>query len=157
MAWLTCLLWVALLDVASAARVKDISDLYGVRDNNLLGYGLVTGLRRTGDTLRNQATIQTLAKRLQGLGVTLTTDQIRARNVAVVMVTANFPSTARPGQKIDVVVSSAGDAISIEGGVLVTQLLALMANLRWLKVLWLLVGIITRLVPVFQKITQPLV
>ena len=55
---------------ADAARVKDIADIYGVRDNNLLGYGLVTGLQRTGDTMRNQATIQTVAKRLQGLGVT---------------------------------------------------------------------------------------
>ena len=52
---------------ADAARVKDIADIYGIRDNNLLGYGLVTGLQRTGDTMRNQATIQTVAKRLQGL------------------------------------------------------------------------------------------
>ena len=110
---------------ADAARVKDISDIYGVRDNNLLGYGLVTGLQRTGDTMRNQATIQTVAKRLQGLGVTLTPDQIRSRNVAVVMVTARLPSSARPGQRIDVTVSSAGDAISLQGGVLqLTQLLA---------------------------------
>ena len=108
---------------ADAARVKDISDIYGVRDNNLLGYGLVTGLQRTGDTMRNQATIQTVAKRLQGLGVTLTPDQIRSRNVAVVMVTARLPSSARPGQRIDVTVSSAGDAISLQGGVLqLTQL-----------------------------------
>jgi flagellar P-ring protein precursor FlgI len=110
---------------ADAARVKDIADIYGVRDNNLLGYGLVTGLQRTGDTMRNQATIQTVAKRLQGLGVTLTPDQIRSRNVAVVMVTAKLPSSARPGQRIDVTVSSAGDAISLQGGVLqLTQLLA---------------------------------
>lgn len=108
-----------------AARVKDIADIYGIRDNNLLGYGLVTGLQRTGDTMRNQATIQTVAKRLQGLGVTLTPDQIRSRNVAVVMVTARLPSSARPGQRIDVTVSSAGDAISLQGGVLqLTQLLA---------------------------------
>lgn len=110
---------------ADAARVKDISDIYGIRDNNLLGYGLVTGLQRTGDTMRNQATIQTVAKRLQGLGVTLTPDQIRSRNVAVVMVTATLPSSSRPGQRIDVTVSSAGDAISLQGGVLqLTQLLA---------------------------------
>lgn len=110
---------------ADAARIKDISDIYGIRDNNLLGYGLVTGLQRTGDTMRNQATIQTVAKRLQGLGVTLTPDQIRSRNVAVVMVTATLPSSSRPGQRIDVTVSSAGDAISLQGGVLqLTQLLA---------------------------------
>lgn len=116
------LIWVVPVD---AARVKDITDIYGVRDNNLLGYGLVTGLQRTGDTMRNQATIQTVAKRLQGLGITLTPEQIRSRNVAVVMVTGSLPSTARPGQRIDVVVSSAGDAISLQGGVLqLTQLLA---------------------------------
>ena len=110
---------------ADAARIKDISDIYGIRDNNLLGYGLVTGLQRTGDTMRNQATIQTVAKRLQGLGITLTPDQIRSRNVAVVMVTATLPSSSRPGQRVDVTVSSAGDAISLQGGVLqLTQLLA---------------------------------
>ena len=63
------------------SKGKRHSDIYGVRDNNLLGYGLVTGLQRTGDTMRNQATIQTVAKRLQGLGVTLTPEQIRSRNV----------------------------------------------------------------------------
>ena len=110
---------------ADAARVKDIADIYGVRDNNLLGYGLVTGLQRTGDTMRNQATIQTVAKRLQGLGVTLTPDQIRSRNVAVVMVTARLPSSARPGQRIDVTVSSAGDAFHLSGVLQLTQLLTL--------------------------------
>ena len=110
---------------ADAARVKDIADIYGIRDNNLLGYGLVTGLQRTGDTMRNQATIQTVSKRLQGLGITLTPEQIRSRNVAVVMVTGRLPSSARPGQRIDVTVSSAGDAISLQGGVLqLTQMLA---------------------------------
>ena len=119
--WIFSLLWI---NMAEAVRVKDISDIYGMRDNSLIGYGLVTGLQRTGDTMRNEATIQTLSKRLQGLGVTLTADQIRSRNVAVVMVTATMPSTARPGQKLDVTVSSAGDAMSLQGGVLqLTQLL----------------------------------
>ena len=82
-------------------------------------------IKRTGDTIRNEATIRTLAKRLQGLGVTLTVEQIRARNVAVVMVTGTLPVTARAGQRIDVEVSSAGDALSLEGGVLqLTPLLA---------------------------------
>ena len=103
---------------ASAARIKDIADIYGVRDNAIFGYGLVTGLKRTGDTIRNEATIRTLSKRLQGLGVTLTVDQIMSRNVAVVMVTARLPVTSRPGQKLDIEVSSAGDALSLEGGVL---------------------------------------
>ena len=124
-ACMICAIWSMGALPADASRVKDIADIYGVRDNNLLGYGLVTGLQRTGDTMRNQATIQSVAKRLQGLGITLTPDQIRSRNVAIVMVTATLPSTARPGQRIDVTVSSAGDAISLQGGVLqLTQLLA---------------------------------
>jgi flagellar P-ring protein precursor FlgI len=104
--------------VADAARVKDIASIYGVRDNVVFGYGLVTGLNRTGDSRRNEATIRTLANRLQGLGVTLQTDDIISRNVAVVMVTAHIPSSARPGHKVDIEVSSSGDAKSLEGGVL---------------------------------------
>jgi flagellar P-ring protein precursor FlgI len=103
---------------AHAARIKDIASVYGARDNMIFGYGLVTGLRRTGDTIRNEATLRSLAKRLQGLGLTLTPDQIRSRNVAAVMVTSTIPSSARPGQRFDVLVSSAGDASSLSGGVL---------------------------------------
>ena len=106
----------SLSGVAEAARIKDIASIYGVRDNAVFGYGLITGLNRTGDSRRNEATIRTLANRLQGLGVTLQTDDIISRNVAVVMVTARIPSTARPGHKIDIEVSSTGDAKSLEGG-----------------------------------------
>jgi len=106
------------LGTAEAARIKDVASVYGSRDNMLFGYGLVTGLRRTGDTIRNEATLRSLAKRLQGLGLTLTPDQIRSRNVAAVMVTATIPSSARPGQKFDILVSSVGDAASLSGGVL---------------------------------------
>jgi flagellar P-ring protein precursor FlgI len=113
------------VQTSPAARIKDITDIYGIRENHLFGYGLVTGLKRSGDSIRNKAALQTLAKRLQGLGITLTTDQIRARNVAVVMVTGKITTTARPGQRLDVDVSSAGDATSLEGGVLqLTRLLA---------------------------------
>lgn len=108
----------SLSGVAEAARIKDIASIYGVRDNAVFGYGLITGLNRTGDSRRNEATIRTLANRLQGLGVTLQTDDIISRNVAVVMVTARIPSTARPGHKVDIEVSSTGDAKSLEGGVL---------------------------------------
>jgi flagellar P-ring protein precursor FlgI len=103
---------------ADAARVKDIASIYGVRDNAVFGYGLVTGLNRTGDSRRNEATIRSLANRLQGLGVTLQTQDIISRNVAVVMVTARVPSSARPGHMLSVEVSSSGDAKSLEGGVL---------------------------------------
>ena len=92
----------SLSGVAEAARIKDIASIYGVRDNAVFGYGLITGLNRTGDSRRNEATIPALANRLQGLGVTLQTDDIISRNVAVVMVTARIPSTARPGHKIDI-------------------------------------------------------
>lgn len=103
---------------AQAARVKDVASLMGVRTNSLFGYGLVTGLNRSGDSLRNEAAIRALANRLQGLGFTVSTDEIMARNVAVVMVTAEMPSYARPGHRLDVTVSSSGDAMSLAGGVL---------------------------------------
>jgi flagellar P-ring protein precursor FlgI len=112
------MLLIGLSGSAEAARVKDISSIYGVRDNAVFGYGLVTGLNRTGDSRRNEATIRTLANRLQGLGVTLSTDDIISRNVAVAMVTARIPANARPGHKIDIEVSSTGDAKSLQGGVL---------------------------------------
>lgn len=108
-----------------AARVKDVATVYGVRENVLFGYGLVTGLRRTGDSRRNEATIRSLSNRLQGLGITLAADDIITRNVAVVMVTAMLPADTSPGHRIDVEVSSVGDATSLEGGVL--QLTALYA------------------------------
>ena len=116
MMWLLCSL--LSFSTAEAARIKDIASVYGSRDNLLFGYGIVTGLRRTGDSIRNESTIRSLAKRLQGLGITLTVDQIRSRNVAAVMVTTSIPSSARPGQKFDILVSSAGDAASLAGGVL---------------------------------------
>ena len=103
---------------ADGARVKDIASVYGVRDNTIFGYGLVTGLNRSGDSRRNEATIRALANRLQGLGFTIGTDEILARNVAVVMVTARMAAGSRPGHRIDVEVSSSGDATSLEGGVL---------------------------------------
>jgi flagellar P-ring protein precursor FlgI len=103
---------------AEGARIKDIASIYGVRDNAVFGYGLVTGLNRSGDSRRNEGTIRTLANRLQGLGVTLSTEDIISRNVAVVMVTSSIPANARPGHKIDINVSSTGDAKSLEGGVL---------------------------------------
>jgi flagellar P-ring protein precursor FlgI len=103
---------------AQAARVKDVASLYGARENMLIGYGLVTGLNRTGDTLQNKASIRALVNRLQGMGFTVTPQEVMARNVAVVMVTARLPAHARSGHQVDVEVSSTGDATSLEGGVL---------------------------------------
>lgn len=103
---------------ADAARVKDVATLYGERQNPLLGYGLVVGLNRTGDSTQNAAAVRSLVNRLQGLGVTMSGSDIQARNAAVVMVTASLPAGVRPGSQIDVQVSSTGDARSLEGGIL---------------------------------------
>jgi flagellar P-ring protein precursor FlgI len=106
---------------AQSVRIKDIADMEGVRDNQLVGYGLVVGLNGTGDRLRNAAfTRQSLIGMLERLGVN-TRDQERqldTRNIAAVMVTANLPAFARPGSRIDVSVSTLGDATNITGGTL---------------------------------------
>jgi len=123
-------LGLALLGVPPAGaqvRIKDIADVEGVRDNQLVGYGLVVGLNGTGDRLRTSPfTRQSLIGVLERLGVN-TRDQERqldTRNVAAVMVTANLPAFARPGSRIDIAVSTLGDSTNITGGtLLVTPLL----------------------------------
>jgi flagellar P-ring protein precursor FlgI len=114
--WLSILLAVAL--PAQAARVKDVAAVYGIRSNPLFGYGLVSGLNRTGDSAQNAAAIRALSGRLKGLGVAMSDEDIKSRNIAIVMVTATLPAGTRPGSMLDVQVSSAGDARSLEGGVL---------------------------------------
>ena len=108
-------------------RIKDIADFEGVRDNQLVGYGLVVGLNGTGDRLRTAIfTRQTLIGMLEHLGVNTRDNEARldTRNVAAVMVTANLPPFARPGSRIDIAVSALGDATNITGGtLLVTPLL----------------------------------
>jgi flagellar P-ring protein precursor FlgI len=120
----------ALLAAGAAAqpvRIKDIADIEGVRDNQLVGYGLVVGLAGTGDRLRTAIfTRQSLVGMLERLGVNTRDNEIRldTRNVAAVMVTANLPAFARPGSRIDVAVSALGDATNLQGGtLLVTPLL----------------------------------
>ncbi|MGG5817974.1 flagellar basal body P-ring protein FlgI [Falsiroseomonas sp. HW251] len=108
-------------------RIKDIADIEGVRDNQLVGYGLVVGLNGTGDRLRSSPfTRQSLIGVLERLGVNTRDQEVRldTRNVAAVMVTANLPPFARPGSRIDIAVSTLGDASNITGGtLLVTPLL----------------------------------
>lgn len=99
-------------------RLRDISTVEGVRDNLLLGYGLVVGLKRTGDSQQTIFSTQTLANILQRMGVQIPVSSVQIRNVAAVFVTATLPPFARPGVRIDVTVSSIGDAKSIEGGLL---------------------------------------
>lgn len=105
---------------AGATRIKDITNLQGVRDNQLIGYGLVMGLQGTGDTLRNSPyTEQALQSMLNRLGVNVQGVPLRARNVAAVTVTADLPPFAGVGSRIDVNISSVGDATSLKGGTLV--------------------------------------
>jgi flagellar P-ring protein precursor FlgI len=108
-------------------RIKDIADVEGVRDNQLVGYGLVVGLNGTGDRLRSAVfTRQSLIGVLERLGVNTRDQEARldTKNVAAVMVTANLPAFSRPGTRIDVAVSTLGDATNITGGtLLVTPLL----------------------------------
>jgi flagellar P-ring protein FlgI len=99
-------------------RLRDISTVEGVRDNMLVGYGLVAGLRRTGDSQQTQFSTQTLANILERMGVQIPVASVQIRNVAAVFVTATLPPFARPGTRIDVTVSSIGDAKSLEGGLL---------------------------------------
>lgn len=102
----------------SAMRVKDLGRFEGWRDNQLVGYGLVTGLAGTGDTSRSKATQQSLANMLKQFDLNISIDQINSRNAAAVMITATLPPFARPGDKLDVTVTSIGDARSLVGGTL---------------------------------------
>lgn len=107
--------------VASDVRIKDIATVEGVRENQLVGYGLVVGLNGTGDSLRNSPfTEKSIEGMLERLGVgNLSEDKIKTTNTAAVMVTAMLPPFARRGSPIDVVVSSLGDATSLRGGTLI--------------------------------------
>jgi len=120
-------LWLAPSAASAQVRIKDIADIEGVRDNQLVGYGLVVGLNGTGDRLDSAVfTRQSLMGMLERLGVN-TRDQesrLQTKNVAAVMVTANLPAFARSGSRIDVAVSALGDAKDLTGGtLLVTPLL----------------------------------
>jgi flagellar P-ring protein precursor FlgI len=106
--------------LASPVRIKDIVEFGGVRGNDLVGYGLVVGLNGTGDGLRNAPfTEEIMTSILERLGVNVTGEQFRPKNVAAVFVTATLPPFARTGARIDVTVSAIGDAKSLLGGTLV--------------------------------------
>jgi flagellar P-ring protein precursor FlgI len=99
-----------------ADRIKDIASFEGVRDNQLLGYGIVVGLDGTGD--KGRASVQGIINMLERLGITLTPADISSKNIAAVVITATLPPFAKPGIKIDALVSTIGDAKSIQGGTL---------------------------------------
>jgi len=109
-----------LMTVASSARtrLKDMATIEGVRDNQLIGYGLVVGLGGTGDRQQTVFSTQSLSNLLRTMGVNVAPTALRVRNIAAVMTTANLPAFAAPGTKIDVTVSSIGDAQSLRGGTL---------------------------------------
>ncbi len=98
--------------------VRDITTVAGVRENPLVGYGIVVGLNGTGDRRQTVFTTQTLANIMQRMGVQIPPASVRVNNVAAVFVTAKLPAFGRPGMKLDITVSSIGDAKSLEGGVL---------------------------------------
>jgi flagellar P-ring protein precursor FlgI len=120
----------ALAPAGATSRIKDLANIEGVRQNQLIGYGLVVGLNGSGDTLNNiPFTRQSLQAMLERLGVNIRGQQIRTGNVAAVMVTANLPAFGTQGTRIDVTVSALGDAKSLQGGtLLVTPLLGADGN-----------------------------
>ena len=106
--------------MAMNSRIKDVASLQAGRDNQLIGYGLIVGLQGSGDGLRSSPfTEQSMRAMLQNLGISTQGGQSAAKNTAAVMVTANLPPFASPGSRIDVTVSSLGDATSLRGGTLI--------------------------------------
>lgn len=103
---------------AEAARLKDIASLRGVRENQLIGYGLVIGLKGTGDT-QTDYTNKSFGRFIEKLGVKITPDQVAGKNVAAVIITAKLPPFAKAGNPLDITVSSIGDASSLVGGTLI--------------------------------------
>ncbi len=105
-------------DVALGVRIKDVATFGGVRNNQLVGYGLVVGLSGTGDSSKSEFTIQSMVNMLHKMGVGVNAATLKPKNVAAVMVTAQMPVSARPGSRVDITVSSLGDSSSLLGGVL---------------------------------------
>lgn len=119
----TTIITIAIMIVGAAAtaqtvRVKDIANIEGVRANQLLGYGIIVGLDGSGDSQQTKFTAQSVANMLTNYGINVPGDKIKIKNAAAVIVTASLPPFARPGAAIDVVVSSLGDARSLQGGTL---------------------------------------
>ncbi len=109
-----------ILPTQAASRIKDLVSIEGVRENQLVGYGLVVGLNGTGDSLRNAPfTEQSIVSMLERLGVNTRGTNMKAENTAAVMVTASLPPFAHPGNRIDISVSSLGDADNLRGGTLI--------------------------------------
>lgn len=101
-----------------AVQIKDIANTVGVRDNQLIGYGLVVGLNGSGDGTSSKFTLQSVSNLLQGMNIKVDPNDIKSKNTAAVMVTAKLPAFAQSGDKLDITISSLGDAKSLQGGTL---------------------------------------
>ncbi len=113
------LLFLAIPVICHGSRIKDITAFDGVRDNQLVGYGLVVGLNGSGDSDQTKFPVQSLVNVLERMGVTINRADVKVKNVAAVMVTATLPPFAKQGTKLDLTISSLGDAKTIAGGTLV--------------------------------------
>ncbi|MDD2851622.1 MAG: flagellar basal body P-ring protein FlgI [Desulfuromonadaceae bacterium] len=114
-----CIFCMVVANTAHAVRIKDLASFEGVRDNQLMGYGLVVGLNSTGDSDQAKIQTQSVVNMLERMGITTNINDIKIKNVAAVMVTATLPPFAKQGNRLDVLVSSIGDAKSIAGGTLI--------------------------------------
>src|SRR5262245_24090100 len=101
---------------ASPTRLKELASLEGVRDNQLVGYGLVIGLAGTGDKRQTVFPAQTLANILERMGVAVNPSAMQVKNIAAVLVTGTLPAFAQPGNRIDVTASALGDCSNLQGG-----------------------------------------
>ncbi|HZF70169.1 flagellar basal body P-ring protein FlgI [Sulfuricurvum sp.] len=108
----------SLLTFLQAARISEVANVVGVRDNQIIGYSLVVGLKKTGDGTTSKFTLQSIANMLKAMNIDMNPVDIKSKNVAAVVVTAKFAPFARQGDSLDVTVSSIGDAKSLEGGTL---------------------------------------
>src|ERR1700681_581413 len=104
---------------AAGTRIKEVAGIEGVRDNQLVGYGLVVGLNGTGDKRQTVFSAQSLTNLLTRMGVTVPPTALLVRNMAAVLVTADLPPFAQPGTRLDTTVSAIGDASNLQGGVLI--------------------------------------
>jgi flagellar P-ring protein precursor FlgI len=112
------LLFLLFLSTLNATKITNISNIVGVRENQIIGYSLVVGLKKTGDGTTSKFTLQSIANMLKAMSIDMKPIDIKSKNVAAVVVTATMKPFARQGDKFDVVVSSIGDAKSLEGGTL---------------------------------------
>ncbi|MEA1892814.1 MAG: flagellar basal body P-ring protein FlgI [Campylobacterota bacterium] len=114
----TIILLLLTLSTIYATKITDVANIVGVRDNQILGYSLVVGLQKTGDGTTSKFTLQSIANMLKAMSIDMNSIDIKSKNTAAVVVTANLGAFARQGDKFDITVSSIGDAKSLEGGTL---------------------------------------